>query len=388
MPSYWIVVPLHGLKLIDTEAPVGGFLARPWTLAGRLQMPLLDSVARDGESLRGNLAMIRERLNPDALLLYWFEDVIDAWRVFDTYDDAESIVGALNIASLLAERAPGPPWEEEPAPIFRARFKEHFDLPLALDSERLWLSGHSTGISWASVGDHGGVPKYSTETLMRQVAIAPPVVGRALRREEQPNELQQELECSMRALAAAFQSTSVGQFIASAISSVESLLGDTWKKRVGRLRALLDNPYHARLDEVIAARHEFVHAARQPPLRDSFLAQAALAIVIQAWAKIALLPQSIETKQDLWDIVRTVGQPQMRPLPEGPDSRLTWVHKYLESTHPNEYHMRFVVNEHVNCPGSNCGRLLGTEGVIARNAMKWTIHCPHCDTRFDAVLRS
>lgn len=333
--------------------------------------------------------MIRKRLDPDAILLFRVEGAVEAARVFVAYDDAETVVSALNITSLLAERSLGPPWHDEPAPVFRARYKEHCDLPLAFDSERVWLSGHSSGIAWASVGDHGGVPRYTMDEFTRWAANTPPVVSRALRREPQPTELQRELELSMRALAVAMQATSVGQFVAAAVSSLETLLGDKkeWGHRIKRLKVLVESRYHSRVDEVIAARHEFVHAARQPGPALSFLGQVALAIAVQAWTKMALLRPSVETRKHLWDLLQPGGRSSAPVLPAGPDTRLVWVHKYLEPSHPNEYHMRFVINGRANCPGSQCGHLLGEEDIFEHSPTEWTFRCRRCGTVSKAKVR-
>ncbi len=338
MDSYWLILPIRGLRLSDTGVPPTGFFCPTWCVVGQSQFDLLANACRDNSSLSGNLEMLRRRLNPDSLLLVEYSGELDTWRVFEAYDDAETLIGAFNMLSLL-EQGPADRWlGQEPAPIFRARYIEHCDLPIVIDRERLRMVGHTTGISWANLSPIGGKPRHS-DTLLALTENAPLMLRRALSRESQPNALQEELELAMRALTASFQATSIGQFIAGAVSSLESLLGDTWAQREDRLRGLLPSAYHPRMEEILDARHEFVHAARQPSRDQGFLGQCALAMVVQVWTVIARMPQSYETKDDLWYRLRAFdGADSLALKHPGPDRELTWVHKYLVASHPDEYH--------------------------------------------------
>jgi hypothetical protein len=337
MRPYWIILPLRGLRLTDTGEPGTGLFCKGWCLVGDAQFDLLAKVCRDNSSLSGNIEMLRRRLQPDSILLVEYTGELDVWRVFEAYDDAETVVGALNILSLLEER-PTSQWSGyDPAPIFRARYIEHCDLPLVIDSERLWMSGHSTGIRWLTIGPNG-VGSRPSETLLALAKKAPPVVQRALGRETQPNELQAELELAMRALTAAFQATTLGQFIASAMSSLESLLGDKWGQRQARLHRMLPSVYHSRLEEILLARHEFVHAARQPARDRGFLGLSALALVVQVWTVIARMPQRYAIREDLWYRLRAFDTGDSFAVQHpGPDQDLTWVHKYLVPSRPKEW---------------------------------------------------
>jgi hypothetical protein len=388
MDSYWLILPIRGLRLTDTGVPATGFFCPKWCVVGQSQFDLLANACRDNSSLSGNLEMLRRRLNPDSLLLVEYSGELDTWRVFDAYDDAETLIGAFNILSLL-ERRLGDRWlGEEPAPIFRARYIENCDLPIVIDRERLRMVGHTTGISWANLSPIGGNPRHS-DTFLALAENATPMLRRAVLRERQPNTLQEELQLSMRALTAAFQATSVGQFIAGAVSSSESLLGDTWAQREQRLRALLPSEYHARMKEILDARHEFVHAARQPSRDQGFLGQCALAMVVQVWTVIARMPQSYQTKDDLWYRLRAFDSGDSFALKHpGPDRELTWVHKYLVSSHPNEYQTRFVVRGIVNCPNVGCGKEIRGHRVTAKAGDMQTFRCDSCSREFEATVHS
>jgi len=337
MHSYWIILPLRGLRLSDTGIPPTGFFCDRWCLVGQSQFDLLANACPGDSSLPGNIEMLRRRIAPDSILLGEYRGDLDAWRVFDAYDDAETLVGALNILSLLEERPPDQWSGDEPAPIFRARYIEHCDLPIVIDRERLRLVGHSTAFSWSTVGSPGRGSRPS-RSLLALASSAPAVIQRALLREAQPNSLQQELELATRALTAAFQATSLGQFIAGAVSSLESLLGDSWADREDRLRILLPTAYHARFGEILETRHEFVHAARQPARDRGFLGLSALAMVVQVWTVIARMPQSYMTREDLWYRLRAFQTGDLLAVSHpGPDQHLTWVRKYLVASHPNEW---------------------------------------------------
>jgi hypothetical protein len=368
--------------------PSTGFLCSKWCLVAQPQFELLAYACRDNSSLSGNLEMLRRRLNPDSIMLVEYKGELDPWRVFEAYDDAETLVGALNMLSLLEVRAPDPRLMVEPTPIFRARYIEHCDLPLVIDAERLWMSGHTT-FSWPGLADpYMDAARLSTEFFALSAHV-PPVVQRALLREKQPNELQEELELSIRALTAAFQSTSLGQFVAGAVSSLESLLGDTWAKREERLRSMLPGSYHFRLEQLLEARHEFVHAARQPPRDQGFLGLTALAMVVQVWTIIARMPQGYATREDLWYRLRAFENGDLFAAQHArPDQDLIWIHKYLVPTHPNHYQMQYVVRGTVYCSVPSCGQKLGQANVIVTSGTTQRLRCPSCANEFDATIHS
>ena len=327
MPTSWIVVPLHGLRLSDTGTPTDGFLTKPWSLASRAQIPLVGELSRDSESLRGNIAMVQSRLNPEVLLLYAFSDELSPHRVFSAYDDAETVIGALNLLSLLTARPDKTNYLDEPFPVFRARYKEHCDLPIAIDHDRLWLAGHSSFL-WFNVADAHGAPNTSTAQLQGACAQAHVVVQRAYSGLAQPTELTRQLEASMRALTGAFQATHVGQFVAASVSALELLLGSNWKNFEARLRTLVGPQYEQRLSQVLDARHDFVHKAKQPAVWHSVdVGHVSLAVAIQAWAIVAELSDELSTLRELW---RALDKAPTGPMPPGPVTFVMWVHKYLQ----------------------------------------------------------
>jgi hypothetical protein len=386
--SYWLILPIRGLRLNDTGVPSGGFFRENWCHVSRAQFDLLGRACRDNSSLSGNLDMLRQRLNPDSIMLVEYGGDLDAWRVFEAYDEAETLIGALNMV-LLLERRPADQWlGDEPAPIFRARYLEHCDLPMAIDRDGLWLAGHST-FSWAAL--QGPFPDNgrSTDNFLSLLKDAPPVIKTALQREKQPNELQLGLEAALRALTGAFQATSVGQFIAGAFSSIEWLLGDNWSDREERLGAMLPTAYHSRLKELLEARHEFVHAARQPPRDQGFLGLCALSMVVQVWTVIARMPETYLSRADLWYCVRAFADGDaFADRHPGPDHELGWIHRYLVASHPSKYQTSFFVRGAVYCPNQGCGRKLGKDQIVSSNAKTLRLRCDNCAQEFEASFYS
>jgi hypothetical protein len=266
MAEYLIVVPLQGLHLTDSDPLLPSIFDRSWSFVGWRQFSDLESLHGAASSLSSNVQMIRERLAPDSLLLYRCDSGVEAEAMFRAYDDADSIVAAVCMASLLRDNVEDPFRIIEPRPLFRARFREHCDLPLAFTGSRVLMAGHHGGLSWMSIGRHPTTVWWTAQEIDAVATAGPRVLGVVLTMRADATPIQAELIASMRALAMAFQATSIGQFVAAAVAAVENLVGadERWNVKADRLARLVGTAYRVRVEEVLNARHEFVHGARQP----------------------------------------------------------------------------------------------------------------------------
>lgn len=351
---------------------------------------MLKDLPQESDSLRGNVEMILDRLKPDAFLLYRCEGAVEPRRMLEAYDEAETIVAALSMDALLQQTGPRPTWSAEPMPIVRARFREHCDLPLAFDERRVVMVGHSRDVSWASFGAGGLVVPVDSQSILARTGSTVPAISAALELQLPSNSLQATLRASMRAFASAFQATTVGQFIASSVASLESLVGrdDPWTEKAQRLLQLASAEYETRFRELLAARHAFVHEARQPSSAASFLGQSAAAFVVQIWDRIARLPPTVCTLNDVLYLLRGTTGTRPLTLPVGAVERVDWIHKYASSTDPNEYHIRYVVGGRIHCANGRCGALVQGSAIRALDRYNAEVSCQGCGTKFAAFLRS
>jgi hypothetical protein len=406
MPSI-ALVPIRGITIADS-LPEDNF-GLLWNVLSAQQARNLVVQHGHMSSLLGNFNMIEARLAPDAYLVVRCE-VPDSTGYLQAYDNAETILAALCIAVLLASELWPDPWQQQPTPLYRVRFKEACDLPLVFDEARVRLVGHSSWFSWLSPSDHM-LPPVSKQHLFAAMANAPGVVGRILDGHGASNEADHLLTSSLRAMHSALQATTPGQLTANLVSAVELLFSahdrEQWFRRTARLKVVVGWAYWSRCEDVLAARHAFVHESAQP--QESFLGHCALAMFVQAWFVFTHLLSRFGGQQPALDFLdqlvaadlprdrRTsdltleeVDQLEVlyRNVPLGPVRTMKWVHQYLVDVHPNDYHRRFVVGGRSSCAGERCGHILLQEHVVAREPGKQMFRCHICGLVNQAALVS
>lgn len=355
-------------------------------------MDKLQNIHDVNSSLSGNVETIRKRLNPQAFLLVKCSSEIkdSVQKLREAYHEGDGILSALCMASLfnpLPLNAKS--YIIEPTPIFRARYLEACDLPLVFDEKHLHVTGHSSSVNWiTAIGSLGLIPQTVTE-FTSQAMGSFGVISKLLNG-ERISRREERLEAAMRALHAAFQATSIGQFIAESVSAVEQLIAkkdDPWKIKISRLRTVVGDEYSTRVDEIVKARHEYVHTAKQP--EQDYLAQSALAMVVQAWAVVHELFEQIESIQDAIKYLDCCHLAQqttsnnlnaLRKLCDGiapgPVRGSYWTHKYLVDSPPNEYRKKYVVNGHVACP--KCDNRCSSKECINDEGATKTYRCNKC----------
>jgi hypothetical protein len=398
------VVPLRGVRFRDTELESNPF-ERPWTLLSLDQMRAL--ATRHPDAVGGNIKMIEERIHPDAFLLVACDNPsAPAYR--ESYDRAESIIGAICITTLLAPEHREDTRQYSPRPLYWARAIEYCDLPLVFDEQRTRLSGHSSWFMWLSP-DNAGIGGKSLEAIGHVEKLAmggPAIVKRILTGQACLDEADRRLEEGLRALHAGFQAASPGQFIANMVSAAEVVVArpdERWWQRANRLKVLTGPEYWTRIEELLAARHAYVHEARQPSA--AFLAHAALGLAVQVWEVMhdlcarardvsAVLdeidalarktsPRGLTTR-DLTRAHRRIVEELYTPLPRGPARRLYWLNHALTDVQPNDYYEKFVIFGEMLCP--QCKHWLGREVARTSTPETETAECPRCRAVVTATL--
>lgn len=396
MPSV-ALVPIRGITIADTSSETD--LGPLWNILSTQQARSLASQYDPTGSLPGNFNMIEARLAPDAYLLVRC-DVPDSPGYLEAYDNAETLLAALCIAVLLGAELWPDQWQQQPTPLYRARFKEACDLPLVFDEARVRLVGHSSWFSWLSPSDHTR-PPVSKQRLYAAAANAPGVVDRILRGDGFSSDADHLLTSSLRAMHSALQATTPGQLTANLVSAAELLVSaqdrEQWFRRKARLKVAIGSTYWSRCEDIFAARHAFVHESTQPT--DSFMGHCALAMFVQVWVVFTDLLARFGEQQlalDYLDQLVAAAPPRdrrtsdlhpeevaqldasYRDVPLGPVRTLMWVHQYLVDVHPNEYLRHFVVGGRISCPGERCGHILLQEHVIAREPGVQVFRCHMC----------
>lgn len=398
------VVPLRGVRFSDGSLSVDPF-SRAWTVLSPLQAAEFQRRYPVDSSVYGNFDQLRDRLHPDAYLLVECKSP-SAPDYLDTYDHAETILGALCISTLLAPEDPAGTRQYVPRPIYRTRTLEYCDLPLVLDVDRLRLVGHSSPFMWLSPDRGSGATPLSSRELFAMTSAAPSVARDILSGTPLVTDWQRRMRAGLRALHAAFQAASPGQFVANMATVAEVLVNagnERWRRRLSRLKVLVGPVYWTRIEEIMAARHDYVHEARQPAF--GYLAFGALALAVHVWS---VLHELYEARGDTNSVLREIdhlatGDPpadrktsnlsaadvaslnaRYASIPRGPLRRRYWINQALTDIHPNEYYQRFSVFGSVNCPG--CGALLKQQHQVRHTPEAEVFACAACNRQTEALL--
>jgi hypothetical protein len=301
MTSFLIVVPVHGIRLTAKRNWRDEIANRRWTFVGASDFEDFAQWHGRDASLEGNARQIRERLGASALMLYRIDRVFDVSYMSGAYQAAEGALAALNLARLGSRSA------DMPLPLRRARYREACELPLAIAADRVLAVGHTAPLSWPGLldSDHLDGPAPDAEKLLlnaesplqRMADGAPP-----------HDVLDAALFHSARAIHEAFQCTTIGAFVSASVSAVEPLVSDIerepWDLRVQRLLQLADSAFRERIEQVLDARHAFIHDCSQPAFAERDLHFAAAAFAVLIWRRVAALQPRCATVSDVVYLLR------------------------------------------------------------------------------------
>lgn len=392
---YFSVIPVRGLLLSDDKIPIDMF-DRNWVLVGHRQMEELQNMKLERDGLDRNIKHIRERLAPDALLLvrYHKDEKLNVWDE----RKAESILSAISMALLLkSSRSEDRGARANPIRVFRSRYKELCDLPLSFDSKTVRSTGHTGRLGVVSAPDiFIDEDSISLSELETHIATCPSTINAVLSG-KRLNSREEKLHKAMRAIQAAFDTTTRGAFVASSVSAAELLVSSgtsNWSRFKSRLFMLTGKQYKKRIEEILDARHQYIHEAIQS-LNDT-MPFSALALSVQVWEVCHSLYDRIGNIQDAENfldacdsLMKTESveleaiREESNRIPEGPVERLHWIRKYLVSTHPNEYGRHYFIDGAINC--ASCGHINRIEQVIASDGNKKTIKCYKCSHEWEAI---
>lgn len=288
-----ITVPVRGLQLGTGEAVPENVWDREWTFVGRNQIPQIASM---GSSLAGNLQQLFDRLRPTAVLLV--KTYPHERRTVWDESRADVVLAALNTALLLAPRA-GPHANEFPGPVFRVRYPEFCDLPLAVRRGDVISAGHSGRmglLAMAADAEWLHLRMTASNADIDQIlGSASPMLANIIHRATL-NRREAKLRDGLFTIQQAFDTLTPGAFVSHLVGAVETLVesegaeptaSGTWAKRIARMKALLE-AYDSRLvDFLVNIRHNYVHAGKQPANDSSTF--VALGFALHAWSVLSVM---------------------------------------------------------------------------------------------------
>ncbi|MDP2857800.1 MAG: hypothetical protein Q8P50_07475 [Bacillota bacterium] len=343
-----MVLPVRGLYLTDV-APPPDLFAAPWQVVGKGQFDALHDLGL-GESFSTLLQRFREKTDPTAFFFHRYH--YPTVYVSEAARQAEYALSALSMAVLLHSWPPGDGQDPAgPCPVFRARYAEYYDHPVAVGKNGVKVSGGGKSVFGLLRPDWiMPEPRLSRGNLDALIDAAPNVV-RAVLEQAPLNKRQRRLADGMAVINSAFQSLSPGAFVGSLVSAAEVLVdaqagdGDggaaSWQRRRSRIGAAVGSDCEAILDRVMQARHEFVHSGAQP--RGDRLPLAALGIALQVWTVMADLYGTIDNAQDVEAVLDaaaigarvSAGAPEAlrqmpASIPRGARSQLPWIDFWLQ----------------------------------------------------------
>lgn len=299
------VFPVKGLR-VTRFAVAEHIFSRPWTLVDFDQLADLDHALHDSGGFKGNLDQLVTRLGATAFLVVReYVEANASWQSWRELSDvANSVIAALNFVAL-AQSPPNRHGADEhgtlrglPDPIWIPKFREACELPIIFDREKLRTVGHSEPISWGSHVAELGDPSswFSNERLDHLLALAPSHVSSVI---EFPQKSNSSANC-LRALANAFNCTSIGQFCAQSLGALDILFGEAettrWELMQDYIVTLCGPHTTATVKHLFKIRHRFVHRQAEPADKGCHL--KCLALVVSTIAVFEHIVESSGGKRD------------------------------------------------------------------------------------------
>ena len=392
---YYVAIPVRGVSVPESPA-TEDLLARSWSLVGHQHVNAVAGLTTRPDSLRSNLENLIAEQDPTAFLLVRCHPREDEEAKVDT------VVAAIGMALLLMHpHSDGSNTALQPIVCYRSRFRGLADLRLTFDADGVRQVGHSDRLGIVSgqgpATDGAGI---SIPLLEQQLKRCPRVVARAAAGAGLAGR-ELRLVVAMRALMAAFETTSPGAFVAAVVTALDPLLGSNdegptqWRHKMSRLKLLVGPGAVTTVDRVIGARHEFTHEAKQP--QGDALCCSALAVAVQAWSVLAKL---YERTQHIQDVIRYLDCCQLASMttsnelaslrnecdhiPPGPVVRLHWVRRCLLGLTTSDYSTTHVVDGRGVCP--SCAHIWS--GDLSGQITDRVVHlaCANCSHEWDATV--
>ncbi|RWI90547.1 MAG: hypothetical protein EOR22_23685 [Mesorhizobium sp.] len=302
--------PIRGLWInLDEVSPA--LLERDWAFVAPNDAKAIASLVEDQDSLLSNVEMLRSRMKPDAFLIVRryldFSDARAAW--LDVLERARQIVTAIN---LIFMRSPlyevkirvGQDNERMlPHPIWLTEVPEHPELPLVFLRDRLLMSGHHQALSWVSWSDLSG-QRRSNADIDAAINAAPNIYKGLLPGGRAPN----SFESAARALMLSFNVASQGQFVSSAVGSLDILFGENnsmrWASMQDYVSTLCGTPQVVKT--IFDSRHKFIHRHIEPT--DPWSHLITVAVVAGAFIRWADMLERYKYQQASLDILEAIGR--------------------------------------------------------------------------------
>jgi hypothetical protein len=389
------IVPLRGIRFSDDRLVENPF-TRNWTVLSLRQMQELTSHG----GVAGNIEMIVKRLNPDAFLMVSIDNPQQPDPVGRINQRVDSVLGALCLTALLTPENKEDRRQYSPRPLFWAKSSELCELPLIVSASAVMVSGHTGLLGWLSpdtIHVAGGKSLARTTDLMAAIPSIPSTARAML--SGNPLQLWQEPFAGIiKTLPAAFLVGSPAQCVANMVTLAEVCVtpseDEKWTKRLARLKVITGCEYWTRVQEIVDARHCYVHHAR--PSADT-VAFSALALALQTLCVMhdiaeqrgglgkaikhldALMGAGFPTEKKTHELTpgeRKKLDQTFADIPRGPLRKLYWLNHALTDIPWNNYYEDFVIFDEAFC--KKCGRLIGPEFLRKKSGGLQFYSCPKC----------
>jgi len=283
------------------------------------------------------------------------------------------------------------------------------DLPLTFNRSGLGISGHSSDFPWLS-SDHGFAHNLRhIDRVHELISLGPRVIQNTLNSVETSADWEKRLQAAARAIHAGFQATSAGQLIANMVSAAEVLVArrnskEKWWERASRLKVLVGPTYWTRVEEILSARHAYVHEAKQPA--SPYIASGAIGLSVHVWKVLHVMGERLQSLDSILDQLDSLilKNPQVKraktndlletdieslnhlyhDIPRGPLHRIHWIDQGLTACQPDKYYLRHSIFGTAIC--RQCRTTVTQEHLAERTNLSETYVCPKCGTRTEALL--
>jgi hypothetical protein len=396
--SYQAIIPLRGIRFRDEGLAPDPFV-REWTVLSLRQMAAFALRYDSARSVQGNVESIIKRLNPDAFLMVSLETPELADPVGRINRRVDSVLGALCLTALLTPEHKEDRKQYSPRPLFWAKTPENCELPLIVDRSCVKVSGH-TGMAWLSpdsTGEAGGKSLGTVTSFVSAIDSAPSSV-KAVLGGRKLDGWQEPLAAILGNLHACFLVGSPAQCAANLISFAEVCVtpskDELWQRRVNRLKILTGCEYWTRVQDVIEARHDYVHRSKQ--VADT-VAFSALALAVQTWCVMHELAERLGSLEIAIKFVENHVGPgfpgkkrtheltkgervrvtaSCRDIPQGPLRKLYWINHALTDIPWNDYYERFVIFDEAFC--KKCARWVELQASKPITSGRQRYRCASC----------